>query len=76
MNRDSNAAKARRRLGDGVTDEIHILPVNDLVDHDSDAECVCGPTAEPVERDDGTIGWLHIHHSLDGRELTEGKDDE
>lgn len=35
-------------------------------------DCVCGPTPELVRNDDGTdAGWLHIHHSLDGRELAE-----
>jgi len=29
---------------------------------------VCGPTVEPVVRDDGSMGWLIVHHSLDGRE--------
>ena len=33
-----------------------------------------GMLATPVEtvpRDDGSIGWLITHHSLDGRELNE-----
>ena len=51
---------------------IHVLPIGDLIDHDSEGdECVCGPTSEPVKRDDGSIGWLITHHSLDGRENTE-----
>jgi hypothetical protein len=52
---------------------VHCYPVGDLVDHDTDGdECICGPTTEPVERDDGSIGWLVVHHSLDGREQREG----
>ena len=51
-----------------VTD-LHVFPLNDLVDHDTDGgDCVCGPTTEPVERDDGSIGWVVCHHALDGRE--------
>ena len=50
---------------------VHVVPRNDLVEHDVSDECVCGVKTEPVERDDGTIGWLHVHHSLDGREATE-----
>lgn len=48
----------------------HVLPVNDLLAHETDdAEggCVCGPTTEPVEREDGSMAWLIVHHALDGR---------
>lgn len=51
---------------------VHVYPNNDLIDHDTDGgDCVCGPTVEPVPRDDGSMGWLVTHHSLDGRELRE-----
>lgn len=54
-------------------DHVHVLPLTDVLPHsdDDDADCICGPTVEPCERDDGTIGWLAVHHSLDGRELHE-----
>ena len=49
--------------------DYHVFPVNDLMEHDTDGgDCVCGPTAKSVERDDGSIGWLQVHHALDGRE--------
>ena len=47
---------------------LHVEPVNDLVEHMDFDDCVCGPTVEPVPRDDGSMGWLVIHHALDGRE--------
>jgi hypothetical protein len=51
---------------------IHVFPVDDLVEHELEGDdCVCGPEAQPVERDDGSFGWVLTHHSLDGRELTE-----
>lgn len=51
---------------------IHVLPINDLIEHEDEGEdCVCGPDLEPVERDDGSIAWMVVHHSLDGRELNE-----
>ena len=51
---------------------VHVVPTADLVDHDTTGDdCVCGPTVEPVTRYDGSIGWLLIHHSLDGRESHE-----
>ena len=51
---------------------VHVYPANDLIEHVTDSdECACGPTSEPVERDDGSTGWLVTHHSLDGREANE-----
>lgn len=50
---------------------VHVLPVNDLIDHEESDVCVCGPEVEPVEREDGSMGWLVKHHSLDGRETHE-----
>jgi hypothetical protein len=50
---------------------LHVVPLGDAVEHTSDDDCVCGPTAKLITHDDGSIGWLMIHHSLDGRELTE-----
>lgn len=51
----------------------HVIPIADSIEHDTSGEtdCVCGPDTEPVERDDGSMGWLISHHSLDGRELNE-----
>lgn len=50
-------------------DTWHVYPVNDLIDHDIESdECPCGPRVEPVERDDGTVGWVLVHHSLDEAE--------
>lgn len=50
---------------------VHTLPVRDLIEHDTSDDCWCGPTCEPVPRDDGSMGWLYMHHSLDGREFRE-----
>ena len=51
----------------------HVWPIADGVEHetDDDGDCVCGPTVEPVEGQEGYIGWLITHHSLDGRERNE-----
>lgn len=51
--------------------DMHTMPINDLVEHESSEDCICGPTCNPVERNDGTIGYLYVHHSLDGREMLE-----
>jgi hypothetical protein len=50
-----------------MTDAVHVIPTNDLVAHEADEDCVCLPTAQPVERADGSIGWVLTHHALDGR---------
>lgn len=53
--------------------DYHVYPLGDLIEHDTNGEqdCICGPEIIPVERDDGSFGYLVSHHSLDGRELTE-----
>ncbi len=49
-----------------------VVPVDDLIAHDAFSDdCTCGPTSEPVKRDDGSMGWVLVHHSLDGREADE-----
>jgi len=50
---------------------VHVIPVDDLIEHVTSDECPCGPRQEPVGRDDGSTGWLVVHHSLDGREQSE-----
>lgn len=51
---------------------VHTYPVNDLIKHETDGEdCACGPETIPVPRDDGSMGWVILHHSLDGREANE-----
>lgn len=57
---------------DSANAPIHVIPLNDLIDHDTSGEpCVCGPRTEAVMRDDGSNGWIVVHHSLDGREANE-----
>jgi hypothetical protein len=52
--------------------DVHVEPVNDLIEHDtSGGDCPCGPTTVPVERGDGSIGYVITHHALDGREHSE-----
>lgn len=51
--------------------DVHVMPNDDLVEHTETDDCVCVPTPEAVKRDDGSIGWLYTHHSLDGREAHE-----
>jgi hypothetical protein len=51
---------------------VHTVPVDDLIEHRTDgSDCLCGPTTEPVECDDGSFGYCVVHHSLDGREHRE-----
>jgi hypothetical protein len=59
-------------MGDVMGETVHVVPVDDLIEHDTSGEkpCVCGPDVEHVEAEDGD-GWLVTHHSLDGRERFE-----
>lgn len=50
---------------------VYVLPLSDVVAHEDSDSCVCGPTTEPVQREDGSFGWLVTHHALDGREQGE-----
>jgi hypothetical protein len=54
-------------------DHVHVVPLEDSIPHTEtdDGDCICGTTTEPTKRDDGSIGWVIIHHSLDGRERYE-----
>jgi hypothetical protein len=54
-----------------TNDYVHVIPVNDLMEHEENKECACKPTVEVVEREDGTAGWLISHNALDGREVIE-----
>lgn len=50
---------------------LHVVPVGDVVEHTSEDDCVCGPTAKLIKGQDGSTQWIMIHHSLDGREIEE-----
>ena len=55
-------------------DTLHVHPADDMIGHDTSTDeptCVCAPEVQPVRRDDGSFGWILIHHSLDGREQRE-----
>ena len=54
-----------------MSHDVSVVPVNDLIAHEDDETCPCGPELAPVEREDGSIGWVLSHHSLDGREANE-----
>lgn len=54
------------QIGSGWELESHVRPIDDLIEHEFEADCVCGPTID--ENDNGIIV---IHHSLDGRERYE-----
>jgi len=66
-------ASAAHDVIDDSTRRLSVANANvvDLIDHSQTDACPCGPTCEPVERSDGSYGWMYTHHSLDGREATE-----
>lgn len=53
--------------------EYHVTPNSDLIDHVEHGEdCICGPDIELWPSVvDKTVHVIFIHHSLDGREMTE-----
>ncbi|MFI8351339.1 hypothetical protein [Streptomyces sp. NPDC085596] len=61
----------RQWLGQQVSDtDFHVVPLDDLLVHDFSQTCACGPRSRVIVRE-GPDGWVHTHHSLDGRELNE-----
>jgi hypothetical protein len=47
---------------------LHIVPENDLREHDCTPDCWCRPTFDQGELDEND---LYIHNSMDGREAFE-----
>lgn len=45
----------------------HVLPCNDLKEHDESSTCSCDPTVEVLENSDLMV----IHNAFDGREAIE-----
>ena len=45
----------------------HLLPVNDLKEHEEKSTCECSPSVEIQEN----LDMLIIHNSFDGREAIE-----
>lgn len=50
--------------------DTHHIPNGDLIDHQPDEHCICGPTHRS-DMTSGTLRWNVWHHSLDGRETDE-----
>lgn len=61
---------------DRRSDELHVTPVDDWIEHEESTDCVCGPAVHPEMRDDGAYTFVIVHASLDGRELDEHDYDE
>ena len=61
-------------MSDDQLTPTQVLPESSSDDaffHDLDEDCPCGPESRPVKREDGSVGWVVVHHSLDGREKCE-----
>jgi hypothetical protein len=62
---------AHNPAGWAVTNDVHVWPRKDLIEHEIAEGCFCIPTPERLMARDGTPSWLWTHHSLDGRESVE-----
>jgi hypothetical protein len=47
------------------SNDVHVIPLEDLRDHTTSTDCWCCPTEE------GDCSGVWIHHSLDNREKYE-----
>jgi hypothetical protein len=52
---------------------MHVMPVDDVISHEANEDCVCGPRVRRMDTPEGD-GWLFTHHSADGREFHETDD--
>jgi len=52
-------------------EELHVIPTDDLIEHDDTKDCVCIPDREAIFCNDGSFRYMYSHPSLDGRELLE-----
>lgn len=52
---------------------VHNPPRDDLIHHEHDDRCVCGPTLTPVVAHDGKTGAVATHHRLDGKDTPRGR---
>jgi len=50
---------------------FHVLPVDDLREHDETPACWCKPRVLRDDPDDANEEPVIVHNSLDGRELVE-----
>lgn len=48
---------------------VHVLPIDDLREHEETRACWCHPTLEEVDGDPDAV--VVVHNSADGRELVE-----
>jgi hypothetical protein len=47
--------------------DLHVLPIDDLRDHEESRDCWCAPTVSQEPDADPVV----VHHAADGRELVE-----
>lgn len=57
----------------GPATQVHVWPVDDLVAHVAQVDCLCGPAVEYPSVANGAV--LVTHASLDGREAREAAGD-
>lgn len=55
---------------------IHVVPLNDLVEHVDDQECLCQPKLHTEYENYTVVGYIWVHNSWDGRELWEKQEEE
>lgn len=47
-------------------DNPHVVPLNDLLAHETD-DCACIPETEPIPHPDGQVSFMSTHNAWDGR---------
>lgn len=51
-------------MAPGRVQATHVIPVGDVIDHDLDRDCPCGPRLVTAGWSDGSYNWQLVHQSL------------
>ena len=51
---------------DNPIDRIHIIPIDDIIEHETSKDCPCQPS---IDIDDYDV--IFMHHAFDNREIIE-----
>jgi hypothetical protein len=54
-----------QHFGRTLSTKCNLMKKSLFMDHLRADECWCNPTAIPVKRNDGSIGYVHAHHEPD-----------
>lgn len=55
----------------GEGDGTHVIPEDDIIEHEAHYKCVCRPKWKAVWCEEHGVEWVFVHNAIDGREREE-----